>query len=142
MIGVATVMAEALWGNGIAIGKQTPLSLLYYALTAITGTMVVYEVCRYLDTKLHGFTRSLMRFTGEHTLSIMALHFSAFKMVSYGYILECGLSIERLLDFPVIREFANSGLGFLLYTFVGLCVPLVLAWLWLIIKAKAQLIRG
>jgi hypothetical protein len=138
IIGVVSVITEALLRMEIGMNTQTPMSLLYYTIPAITGTMVVFEVSRYINTRLHGVSKSLMLFTGEHTLSVMALHFSTFKMVSLGYILVCGLSIERLVDFPVIRELASTGFGLLFYTLFGVCVPLVLAWLWIKIKAKMQ----
>lgn len=136
IIGVVSVITEALLENGIGMNTQTPMSLLYYTIPAITGTMVVFEVSRYINTRLHGVSKSLMLFTGEHTLSVMALHFSTFKMVSLGYILVCGLSIERLVDFPVIRELASTGLGLILYTFVGIILPLSLSWIWIYIKPK------
>lgn len=139
IIGVVSVIAEAyLTKRTISIDTQTPLTLIYYAATAIFATMVVFEVSRYINTRLHGVVKSLMLFTGEHTLSIMALHFSTFKIVSFGYILVCGLSIERLVDFPVLRDYANTGVGVLLYMFAGVVIPLVLAWIWLKIKTKMQ----
>lgn len=138
VIGLMSVVVEAFLTSGIAINSQTPMSLLYYAIPAITGTMVVFEACRYVDVWLHGAAKSLMLFIGEHTLSVMALHFLAFKIVTYGYVKYSGLPISSLEEFPVMCDFASTGWGMLLYTFVGLFVPLVLALLLIKIKAKIQ----
>ena len=137
---IAAVVAEAYLIKGtVAIDAQTPLSLIYYAATAILGTMVIFNISKWLNSHLFGKMQLAMLFTGEHTLSVMALHFSAFKLVSLEYILVCGLPIERLVDFPAMLDFARTGLGLILYTLVGLCVPLILAWLWVQIKAKISL---
>ena len=146
VVGVTLVIAEAvLVQRTMAVDSLTPLSLIYYATIAIFGTMVVFEVSRRIDNSRKSIVNSLnrgLRFIGEHTLSVMALHFTAFKLVSLGYILVYGLSMERLEDFPVMRDMANTGGNFVLYAFIGLFVPLILAWLWLKIKAEMQTLKG
>ena len=137
MIGITSVFAEASLIKGtVAIDAQTPMSLIYYAVTAIFGTRVMFNISKWLNLCLHGSMQSAMLFIGEHTLSIMALHFISFKIVTLGCITVNQLPIERLEDFPVIRNFAITGCGVLLYMFVGLSVPLVLAWLWCEIKER------
>lgn len=137
VIGITSVFAEASLIKGtVAIDAQTPMSLIYYAVTAIFGTMVMFNISKWLNLCLHGSMQSAMLFIGEHTLSIMALHFISFKIVTLGCITVNQLPIERLEDFPVIRNFAITGCGVLLYMFVGLSVPLVLAWLWCKIKER------
>lgn len=59
----------------------------------------------------------------------MALHMISFKLVSFILIQVNHLPIERLVDFPVMYDYANIW-GVLLYTFVGVFIPLVCVVVW------------
>ena len=139
VIGIASVLIEAIFADRVAMKYQTPLSLVYYAIPAILGTMVVYNVCRWLlkiEDRIMKIGVSGLTFIGEHTLSIMALHFLAFKLVTFGYIKFRNLPIELLQPLEVPDGLANTGGGILLCAFVGTSVPLIFVWLWIKIKAK------
>lgn len=104
----------------------TPWSMLTYLLPAIAGTLIVYEAAVWLNNR---YESRLLLFVGSHTLAVMALHFLAFKTVSLLIIAIYDLPINRLSDFPVLLSYAQQG-WWIVYTAVGISLPLCLAWLW------------
>ena len=134
MIGIAAVVLEAAIVGGTAIGDQTPVSMLYYTVPAILGTMVVFNLSKYIDKVLRGWGKSFVLFLGNHTIFIVALHFLMFRLVAYCYIQMNSLPIERLLDSPTMKELASNGWGVLAYTMVAVLLPLFMEYLWTQVK--------
>lgn len=130
VIVVGILIAEVCVSDDLGMLRNTPISMIYYAIPAIGTSIMVFEGCRRLEAILNEKVSRLVIFIGNHSLSIMALHFTAFKLVSLVLIKAHHVPIERLVEFPVVRECANGGGAILLYTFVGVCFPLVCAWLW------------
>ena len=133
--GVGAITAELLLLHQVSFTGVSPTSLPIYVIPAIAGTMMVFELCRWMVNSRKSIVESLARgleCVGKHTLAIMALHMLSFKIVTYFLIRLNHLPTERLTDFPVMYDYANAGGGMLLYTFVGICVPLVcvLVWQW------------
>ena len=129
--GVAAITAELLLLHQVSFTGVTPTSLPIYVFPAIAGTMMIFESSKWLVESKNLVSRSILmicKFVGKHTLPIMALHMLSFKLVSYILIRINHLPIERLVDFPVMYDYA--GMGVLLYTFVGLCIPLICTWMW------------
>jgi len=130
--GAAVITIELLLLRKVEFMLLSPKQLPLYVIPAIAGTMITYEfsklIFKILDLRLKIGNR-ILEFVGQHTLAIMALHMLAFKLVSYILIRVNDLPIERLEDFPVIYDYANIW-GVLLYTFVGICVPLICVWGW------------
>lgn len=108
---ILALSAELIWSNSIGMLANTPLSLLYYAIPAIGTTMMVFLGCRWLESLLPNVISKVIQFVGDHSLSIMALHFTAFKLVSLVLIKAHHMPIERLTEFPVLHECANGGGG-------------------------------
>lgn len=141
IIGIAALIIELIWSPQIGMLGNTPLSLVYYAIPAIGTTMMVFYGCRWMESRLPNAISKVIQFVGNHSLFIMALHFTAFKLVSLVLIKAHHMPIERLVEFPVVRDCANGGGAMLLYTFVGVCVPLVCAWLWQVVRCKVEGVR-
>lgn len=134
-----------LWLGGIAViaidvyldrgGYLTtlPLRLLIYYIPAVAGTMMTYELCRRIVNSRWLIVKRIEQglvFIGQHTLAIMALHLLSFKLVTYGIIRVHHLSIDRLYEFPVLYDYINGWSVLLIYTLVGLCIPLICAVVW------------
>ena len=138
VIGIATVMLEAVIVGGTAIDNRTPVTMLYYTLPAILGTMVIFNLSKHIDKVLKGRSKSFVLFFGNHTIFIVALHFLMFRLVAYCYIQMNSLPIERLLDSPTMKELASNGWGVLAYTMVAVLLPLFLEYLWTLVKKKVK----
>lgn len=103
-----------------------PMKILPYMMTAVMGT---WCVCSLPWQKLNGSFARFMEYVGNHTLTILTWHFLCFKLISLAVIGVYGIPIERLAEFPVIGEYTNSG-WFVLYTFVGVGLPLSVNFLY------------
>ena len=140
--GAAAITIELMLLHKVGFMWLSPKQLPIYVVPAIAGTMMVYELCSWIVDSRKSIVRSLTRgleFVGKHTLVIMALHMISFKLVSYVLIRVNHLPIERLEDFPIMRDYANGGEVFL-YMFVGTCIPLVcvLVWQWGLKLVKSE----
>lgn len=80
----------------------------FYILSATIATWCFYSLFERIRESKSVFT-AFMRFVGKHTLTILTWHFLAFKLVSLMIIRIYNLPIERLAEFPVIREYAVQG---------------------------------
>ncbi len=133
--GVGVITAELLLLHQVCFTGVSPTSLPIYVIPAIAGTMMVFELCRWIVNSRKSIVESLARgleCVGKHTLAIMALHMLSFKIVTYFLIRMNHLPTERLTDFPVMYECTNGGGALFAYAFVGICIPLVcvLVWQW------------
>lgn len=57
----------------------------------------------------HGICTKALDFIGKNTLTILILHFLIIKLVSLVIIGIYDLPIERLAEFPVIKEYSQQG---------------------------------
>lgn len=138
VIGIAAVALEVVFIGGTAVNDRTPVTMLYYTLPAILGTMVVFNMSKYIDRILSGRGKSFVLFLGNHTIFIVALHFLMFRLVAYCYIQMNGLPIERLLDSPTMKELATNGWGVLAYTLVAVLLPLLMEYIWTLVKTMVK----
>lgn len=101
------------------INKENAIALLL--IPALAGVSV-YSLSALLNkTNM----KQALAYIGDHSFSIMALHFLAFKAVNLAQIKIYGYDIKRLADFPVIRyETWIWGGG---YVAAGVTIPLILA---------------
>ena len=77
--------------------------------------------------------KHILAYIGDHSFSIMALHFLAFKAVNLAQIKIYGYDIKRLADFPVISYGSPWEWG-LLYIIMGVSMPLILDYAYDAIK--------
>ena len=131
--GVGAITAELLLLHQVSFTGVSPTSLPIYVIPAIAGSMMVFELCRWIVNSRKSIVESLARgleCVGKHTLAIMALHMLSFKIVTYFLKRMNHLPTERLTDFPVMYEYTNGGGALFAYAFVGICFPLVCVWAW------------
>lgn len=72
-------------------------------------------------------------YIGDHSFSIMALHFLAFKAVNFAQVTCYGYNIERMVDFPVI-DYGGLWGWEMAYVVAGIAIPLMLAYVYNTIK--------
>ena len=94
------------------------LNSLSYMIVAPIGIILVMILSKVLDkTRLN----NLLGYLGDNSLTILALHFLCFKLVSLLAIKVTGLSAGMLAEFPVIPGL--GGAWWVLYSIVGLLIP-------------------
>jgi len=83
---------------------------------------------------------------GDHTLYIFILHIMAFKIVTALKVAYYGLDWGMMGTHMVVHYRSDSDAFFLLYTIVGVAVPLLAVWMskscWNWLKLKVQNARN
>lgn len=95
--------------------------LLEYAI-AMFSIFAILSLSGYLS-KLKTIS-STIAYIGNQTLYILIFHFLSFKIVSAIYLYINGLPIDRLSEFPVLKE-SNSWL-WMVYCLCGVILPLLI----------------
>lgn len=82
--------------------SSAPLTLdrADYIIPCVFGCLMVYFICQ--DRRLRN--QKCLIYIGSHTLVILALHFLAFKTVTFLYILLTYSDIKLLAQFAVLRD--------------------------------------
>lgn len=102
---------------------------LYLVVASISGWVFVNGSVAKLLVYLK---MNAIQYIGRHTLSILFLHFLAFKLVTLVQLYWYGDPFVMLASFPVLR----GGWWSLAYCLVGVCVPLGVNVLYLWIKGR------
>ena len=94
-----------------------------YSACAVAGALMLFGIGEQI-AKHSGVIVRFLCYTGGKTFNVLTWHFVALKVVSLVIILIYCLPIERLADFPEIKEYINSG-WWLAYFIVGVGLPLI-----------------
>lgn len=97
--------------------------IIMYAIVAICGIIFIYNISKIIDRK-YRYVNVVFAYIGDKSLSIMTMHFIAFKIISYIIILTEDLSINILSSHPVIENV--QWYWTVLYILIGVTVPLLL----------------
>lgn len=100
-------------------------------LPGMVGFIMVYKASQYIDSH-PSFLQRMLKYTGCHTLSILTLSMLSFKVVNLIKIAVFQLPIGRIGDFPVINIY--NDFFWILYSAVGVALPLILATVYLRLK--------
>jgi len=134
---MATIAVVALsgWGRNEMIDLHGK-GIIAYSLVAIAGILLIYNVSVMLSTVER--VGDFFDYLGSHSLSIMILHFAAFKIVS-GFLVAFGVAPFALLkSHPVIVGTSWSVL--VCYIVVGIGVPLALNEMY--VRTKNRLLNN
>ena len=100
------------------IAKENPFILLFISTL---GCLMVYSLSKIIST--YKISR-LIAITGEHSFSIMALHFLAFKLISFFIIISNHYELSQMSKFPTIQT--NNILWNLAYISSGVILPIII----------------
>lgn len=96
------------------------IQVIPYFIIATLGSILTINTASYLSRKDLGKKLSII---GKTTMSILALHFLSFKIVSLIKIYIYDLPSKMLSCFPIIEE--HNKYFWPLYTVIGVCIPLI-----------------
>lgn len=94
-----------------------------FTFSAVWGTLFVISLSNFMEKKM-SFMNHFFYYIGNHTLEILALHFLAFRFVSYFIVLFCGLDAVHVAEHPVINDIGSF--WWVVYSIVGVGFPLLL----------------
>lgn len=80
-----------------------------------------------------------LAYIGKHSMAIMIGHFLCFKLVSYGLIAVWKIPYFCASAFPVLTD---TGIWWIIYTLVGVGIPLVAQYIWKKFKYSVLKIVG
>lgn len=96
-----------------------------YILVSLIGIIGTYGIAYQIErTRI----KSFFYFIGKHTLEVLALHFLAFKLVSYIIIKIYSLPNDRLSELPIVTF--NNYQTWYFYSLFGICLPLISVWVY------------
>ena len=105
----------------IALDQNITENFIYFIAMSLAGWILVYGIADFIsnyDTKVG----KCLIYISQHSVPIVALHFLSFKIVNYIIVLIYGMENYMVASFPVLSE---TGLWWLLYLILGICVPLI-----------------
>lgn len=119
----------------VGLDKNIYVNPIYYIFISVTGWFWVVSISNillYLNLKIN----KIIEYISQRAVSIIALHFLCFKIVTLIGIMVYGLDIRYL---AASNELFKDGLWWLLYTVIGIVVPLLIDYIYLKIKGKIVL---
>lgn len=119
--------------SNIGITRTINFQWLYY-LTGIMGAMMILQFCRISIIK----NFKLLNYIGKSSMEIMALHFLAFKVVSFVAVKYYGFPVDRMADYPVLL--GVDGAWWILYAIVGVSLPTIYKFFIDKVKTKGSLL--
>lgn len=109
--------------------RSTFTQFISLPIPAILGFLMTYNISKWIDKKENMFKR-FMVYCGNNTMSIFVLHILSFKIVSLIKIAYYNMDIQQVGCHMVIHEHAKEDMFWILYTIVGVGLPLALHYLY------------
>lgn len=81
---------------------------------------------------------NILSYIGKHTISILLFHFAAFKIITYIQVIVYSKPDYMLASFPILQN--NNG-WWIIYSIVGILIPLSIAYLWEKLKTKINILN-
>ena len=113
------------------IGQNYYNNPFWLIFTTISGFFVIYTISGYILKTT--FYKNLLNYIGRHTLSIMLLHLTFFKIVNLVQIYIYKLPSYMLAGFPCIY---TNGIWWIFYTIIGVLGPLFTIYIIYYLKQK------
>lgn len=113
----------------IEMSKNIYTNLFYYLIASIAGWYLVYEIA-YFISKIK-IINNIFEYIGYKSFSILIWHFVAFKLVNYFVVVLYNMDFSNISKFPVLLK---NDYWYLVYTLVGIILPLILDKLYCLLK--------
>lgn len=120
-ISVIILIVGSFYGE-IDIGGNSYTNPAFFILMSLAGWNMLYYISSFLD-HFWGIS-DILEIIGKNTMTIAALHFLSFKVVSYIGILILHYPLCYIASFPTL--FLNN-YWWILYTIVGVSIPVLVS---------------
>jgi fucose 4-O-acetylase-like acetyltransferase len=104
--------------------NSTFYKFLSLPVPAICGFVMTYQISGYIN-RHDNLLKRFMVYCGDNTLPIYIFHTISFKLVSLIKIAYYGLSFKQIGCHMVIHDYAHEDLFWIVYSIVGVGVPLI-----------------
>ena len=110
---------------------------LYFICVSIIGWIFIYESSYYIG-KIK-FIKNFIQYIGKNTMPILILHLVIFKFVNFFGIIILNMDLNLTGTFPLLFK---EGYWWIIYTILGVAIPLLLNILIKLIINKTKKIKG
>ena len=121
----------------ISLSNNSYGNPIYFIMASCAGWSFLYCVAKLIRQFKIG---RILEYIGKHTMSILILHFLAFKFVAFMIVVIHNLPLFCIASFPNL--YGNRGLWWLVYTVIGITIPLTYDYLSTYISGKCRLMRN
>ncbi|MBQ3604894.1 MAG: acyltransferase family protein [Muribaculaceae bacterium] len=130
IIGAAIVIgASYLKWCGMNV-KPSTFDAFTLPLTGLAGWIMVYNISYHIDQLKPNKISQFLAYCGNKSLYILVWHISAYKLVSLLKIYYYGLDIRQIGCHMVVHHNSANDLFWVLYSIVGVVVPISLYYLY------------
>lgn len=112
-----------IWGT-ISITDFSIRNPLITGICAIMGWFSSMGTAKLIEQHC-GSLSDFFDYVGKHTITILIFHIPTFKLITLITIFVYNFPISKLASFPVITP---TGLWWIVYSIVGVSIPLVTVW--------------
>ena len=130
------VLLFSIYGNANMNWRSTFNQFMDLPITALMGFWMMYLISSLVDKRDNILKRTLV-YCGDNTLYVFIFHIISFKLVSLIKIWYYGLDYQQIGCHMAIHEHAGEDLFWILYTIVGVGLPLT--WHYYYVKIKHTL---
>lgn len=124
LVALLFLILNSFYGTEEISGNAYP-DPAFFTVNFFAGTYIIIYISQYLDRFKNAAIR-FIKFAGDNSYHILALHFLAFKLASLIIIPIKGYPIDYIGEFPVIHAKAY---WWILYAVVGIVVPLLVVYI-------------
>lgn len=111
---------------------NTYSNVLIFMVGALMGIYCAFYISKLISIKCN-YIKKFTIYAGQNTIIIMALHMLSFKVVNLLQVIIYKKSYDLISSWPIL--YSNRG-WWILYTIIGVLIPLVISYLWYFIKRK------
>ena len=129
---IITFIASVIIGNTFMVGMDGSISPTMDFISMIISLIMVITFSQFKFVSRSKF----LKYLGHCSLEIMALHFLAFKPISYLLIRCHNLDISLLTNIPVVKTPGLSILWYIAYSTAGILLPASYYFLKTTVKKK------
>ncbi len=126
----------ALWGLSIFVQNKLNKNVISQPIGLVIGTVLGWIfVVAISNILMKLILKKFLVYLGQHTLPVMLLHFSSFKLVTLFQIIIYHEEMTKLSSFPCLY---TDNCWWIAYTVVGVLIPLLLYMAYYVVKIPIQ----
>lgn len=116
--------------GSISMVKNSYTNPLFFIVCSVLGIYMMLYISKFIDRNINN---NLFAYVGQNTVIIMALHFLAFKFISFLIVIIYSEPYYMIAKFPVIYPS-----WWIAYSIIGIVIPLLINFLINQIKIKIK----
>lgn len=109
----------------VEMAANTFSNPIIFILGALVGIYCVFYCSKLISMK-NNYIKRFILYAGQNTIIIMALHLLSFKVINILQVIIYKKPIDLIANLPILY---SNGIWWILYTIVGVLIPLIINYL-------------